>query len=78
MLKPTKNETIAQGADSQQNPEQIEINKKNIGQWLKRDLSSAISLLNALYSDPDLLDQITVFMLGRIENQKLKDTHKTE
>lgn len=38
--------------------------------WMKKDMACAISLLNALYSDPDMLRSIATFMMGRFSNAK--------
>lgn len=39
-----------------------------VNEWLKADLGRAIACLNALYSDPDLLQAMAVFMHGRFVN----------
>lgn len=40
--------------------------------YLKKDLSVSVSCLNAILSDPDLLDQVAHFMHGRWQNSKHK------
>lgn len=44
--------------------------KQTIKEWLKNDLGRSISCLNAIYSDPDLLDAVAEFMIGRLENER--------
>lgn len=47
-------------------------NKKVIETWMKKDLGNAIALLNAIYSDPDLLEVMAGFMQGRMINSEMK------
>lgn len=47
-------------------------NRDQVKSWLEKDLKMAISLLTALYTDPDLLNAIADFMHGRIMNDKAK------
>lgn len=39
-------------------------------EYLKKDLSVAIACLNAMYSDPDLLHSLAIWMHGRWTNSK--------
>jgi len=48
------------------------INPTRVKEYLTKDLSIAISCLNAIQSDPDLLDHIAHFMAGRWANAKHK------
>jgi len=65
MTKKTKQNSVSElGSD---------VDKNKVKEWLKRDLSVAISCLNALYSDPDLLDHMSDFMYGRLLNAKQKE-----
>lgn len=64
MEKQEKVVDSAQGADTQ------EVQVPQVKEWLKRDLSLALHVLEAVYSDPDLMDQVAVFMAGRIQNAK--------
>lgn len=41
-----------------------------VREYLKRDLSVAISCLNAIHSDPDLMESMAVFMAGRWQNDQ--------
>lgn len=50
-----------------------------VKEYLRKDLSVAISCLNAIQSDPDLLDHLATFMAGRwqnVQNSKANGTHK--
>jgi len=53
-----------------------EITVQKVEEYLKKDLSVALSCLHAIYSDPDLLRYMAIFMRGRQLNfeqsQKLK------
>lgn len=42
---------------------------ENVKKWLTLDLNCAILSLQAIQQDPDLLDNLAAFMLGRLENQ---------
>lgn len=44
--------------------------------WLKNDLQRAIGCLNAIYSDPDLMESVAIFMLGRLQNSQAKEEFK--
>lgn len=39
-----------------------------VKEYLRKDLSVAISCLNAIQSDPDLMDSLAHFMAGRWNN----------
>lgn len=41
---------------------------KQIKEWVKTDVARAISFLNAIHSDPDLIDHVATFMYGRLQN----------
>lgn len=41
-----------------------------IVKYLNRDLSVAISCLTAIQSDPDLMESLATFMLGRVQNSQ--------
>lgn len=45
---------------------------EHVRNWLKHDLSSAISCLTAMNTDPDLLESIAIFMHGRFVNSEAK------
>lgn len=47
-----------------------EVNLEQVRKWLKKDLAMAISCLNAVYTDPDLIESVAVFMMGRMTNDK--------
>jgi len=64
-----KNGTVTESA---QGVESVDLAK--VQEWMKRDISFAISLLNAIYSDPDLMESVAHFMLGRLNNSKNKPT----
>lgn len=59
----TNTTEAAQGAPS-------EITQQAVKQYLVKDLSIAISCLNAIQSDPDLLEHLAQFMHGRFVNAK--------
>jgi len=68
MTKHNPTDKSAQGADGQ-NPiptPDVETIKK----WLTDDLGRARSLLEAIHNSPDILNQIAIFMQGKIENYK--------
>lgn len=46
------------------------VTRENVGKWLKKDVASAIMILNAVHSDQDLLNHMADFMYGRFVNQK--------
>lgn len=52
------------------------IDVETVTEYLKKDLAVAISCLNALYSDPDLLNHMAHFMHGRFANAKAKEELK--
>lgn len=54
----------AQGASG------VVVDREKIKEWLKHDLGAAISCLNAIYSDPPMLDSLAEFMYGRFSNAK--------
>lgn len=45
---------------------------ETVRNYLKKDLSIALSCMNAIMSDPDLLDSVAHFMHGRWQNAKHK------
>lgn len=71
MEKPTEKATAEQGSD--RNTDQAQITK-----WLQHDLKTAIALLNAIYSDPYLMDQVATFLHGKITNYENKNQQKLE
>lgn len=73
MEKNNLKEKLSQGDDSQ------EITREKIKKWLTHDLGAAISCLNAIQSDPDLLDAMVTFMFGRFKNeQQRKEAEKAQ
>lgn len=46
------------------------VNLKEIRIAVKHDLGAAIRFLDAIYSDPDLLESVAVFMKGRLDNYR--------
>jgi hypothetical protein len=54
----------AQGAESES------LTVETVKKYLTKDLSIAISCLNAIQSDPDLLEHLAHFMHGRFVNAK--------
>lgn len=59
-----------QGVDSSLQRETFDL--AAIKKALVGDLKNTILLLNAIQSDPDLLEQLAVFIHGRINNQENK------
>lgn len=57
----------SQGVDSQVDPSSVDISV--IEKALKQDVFMAILCLDAMYSDPDLLRHVALFMQGRAINQ---------
>jgi len=50
-----------------------------VKEYLKKDLAVAVSCLNAMLSDPDLLEYLATFMAGRwnnVQNSKANGTQK--
>lgn len=43
-----------------------------IEEFLKNDIVRCMHMLDAIYSDPDLLHSMAIFMHGRLENAKMK------
>lgn len=64
--KNTQNGTPAPGAAVP------EITTEKVTEYLKHDLSVAISCLTAIQSDPDLLQHMAIFMHGRMTNHQNK------
>lgn len=52
--------------------------QKQVEEWLKNDLARCIHMLDAIYSDPDLLSSMATFMLGRLENAKMREELATQ
>jgi len=72
MEKNTKLDSSAQGAEIPN------ITPELVRQYLNRDLSVAISCLQAIQSDPDLLDNLSAFMAGRWQNEQNKKAHQSQ
>lgn len=45
-----------------------DVTLKQVKEWTKNDVARCLSFLNAIYSDPDLIDHIATFMYGRLQN----------
>lgn len=50
-----------------------DMSAKEVAQWLRRDLVVALTLLDALRSDTELLELMATFLQGRYINEKNKD-----
>lgn len=62
-MKKNNSETEqAQGAKS--------VDLAQVTKWLRHDISVAITCLNAIQSDPDLMDHVARFMYGRLQNME--------
>lgn len=61
-----------------QGPDTVEITHEKVVQYLKKDLGNAIGCLNAIQSDPDMLNALATFMLGRFNNHKLQEELKKQ
>lgn len=75
MSKQDSKAAAAQGAAAAPTTEEAKeaaMNLETVKGYLKKDLSIAVSCLNAILSDPDLLDSTANFMLGRLLNAKHK------
>lgn len=69
MKKEGENGQAAPGvAEPKEVPTITEVKK-----WVKDDCARCIAFLNAIHSDPDLVDHVANFMLGRLTNAKAKD-----
>lgn len=71
-MKAINNGKEAPGAELPIPPSVEEMTQDQIKSWLKKDLAVAISCLNAIHSDPDMLESLAAFMLGRVKNAKQK------
>lgn len=69
MKKENVNGVDAQGA--------VTPSVETVKEWLKNDIARSLSCLNAIYSDPDLLEHIAVFMRGRLENHREQERIKS-
>lgn len=65
MKKEQLNGVKAQGAE---NTEKVEVTLDVVKKWLRHDLGAAISCLNAIQTDPALMDAVAEFMYGRFIN----------
>lgn len=50
-----------------------DIPSDDVAKWIKKDIGVALSLLQALYSDADMLRSMAEFLQGRYLNQKEKE-----
>lgn len=75
-MKTNNNGKEAQGAELPL------LTQQDVVRMLKRDLPMAINCLDAIYSDPDLLESLATFMHGRYMNnlnkQELEKQRKLE
>lgn len=74
MKNNTQTEVPAQGAETSKNL----VDQAQIRMWLVKDLGTAISCLSAIHSDPDMLNALADFMLGRINNAKNAQANQTD
>lgn len=70
MEKINNNGQATQGVDL---PDSITVKK-----WLEKDLQMAINLLCAIKDDPAILDQVAIFMLGRLSNHMESKKNQTK
>lgn len=68
----TKNTQQADPTPGVEEALQQAINPTLVKDYLTKDLSVAIACLNAIQSDPDLLDHMAHFMAGRWQNAQSK------
>jgi len=73
MKKNDKSAFVPQGGvDAKDLDSKVEINLKSIKKMLSYDLGAAILCLQAIQSDPDMLDSVAQFMYGRFMNNKVR------
>lgn len=65
-MKTNNNGKEAQGAELPL------LTQADVVRMLKRDLPMAINCLDAIYSDPDMLESLATFMYGRYMNNRNK------
>lgn len=51
---------------------------ERVAEWIKKDIGVALALLNALYTDQDMLLNMASFLQGRYMNAKNQDKLKEE
>lgn len=73
-----KDQVVQEMAKGQAPAERVEITLEKVKEWSKRDLGCAISFLNAIHSDPDMLDQVATFIYGRFKNAKEQEALKKQ
>lgn len=73
MEKINSNRTAAQGAAVPTPPD-----AQTVREWAKKDIGLAIGVLNAIYSDPDLLNSVADWIHGRIMNDHNKKVNRKE
>lgn len=74
--KKQKVEEVAQGQIPPVAP--VEVTLEKVKEWSKRDIGCAISFLNAIHQDPDLMDAVCTFIYGRFQNSKNAHVNQTK
>lgn len=70
-----KNDSVGQGPnESKTGAPDLDTVRK----WAKRDLATSIAFLNAIHSDPDMLNAMVDFIWGRMKNQENADRNQTK
>lgn len=81
MTKTTKTNGQAQGAEPSKQKDLKDLpapTQKQIKEWLKRDLQMSIHVLDAIYTDQDLLEMVSAHMYGRMMNYRHKEELKNQ
>lgn len=55
-----------------------EMPAEKVAEWIKKDIGVALALLNALYTDQDMLVNMATFLQGRYINAKNQERMKDE
>lgn len=63
-----KNGQSAQGAESPK-----PITESEVKEFVKRDIATAINLLDAIYKDQDTINMLSAYLYGRFMNAKHKE-----
>lgn len=74
MEKNTIKEVPAQGAGT---PSQ-DVDLSTVRQWLQEDVRRAVAVLNAVQSDPNVLDRIAEVFYGRILNMRNEEALRNQ
>lgn len=69
-MKTEKQDGLPQGGKA--------ITREQVGEWLKKDIGAALSLINAIHTDQDLQNSMADFMFGRLMNARNREALKAQ